>query len=329
MSTVTIPSGAAGAGAAATAVIAEPRARRINQWLRTSPGKVTVWALVFLWTIPTFGLLVSSFRPENKIKATGWWTFFKPGDYQLTIKNYTDVLNAKTSNGDMGKYFLNSIKIVIPGTLLPILIAALAAYAFSWMRFKGRDWLFIVVVGLLVVPLQMALIPLLRLFTTGIHIGSTTVFPAIAGSDSFDFLKSNPVQAWIAHACFAMPLAIFLLKNFISSLPSELIEAARVDGAGHLRIFWKIIIPLSVPALASLAIFQFLWVWNDYLVGYVFAGGNNAPLTVRLVDLAGSRGEDWQRLTAAAFITMVVPLAVFASLQRFFVRGLVTGAVKG
>lgn len=299
----------------------------LSKGLGTTFGKVMVWALVILWTIPTFGLFITSFRPEDQIKTTGWWTFFK--NPEVTWQNYSDVLNAKSSGGQMSKYFWNSVQISIPGTILPILFAALAAYAFSWMKFKGRDWLFIGVVGLMVVPLQMALIPLLRLFTTGVHIGSVTVFPAIAGESSFQFLKDAPVTTWIAHACFAMPLAIFLLKNFISSLPGELIEAARVDGAGHLTIFWKIIIPLSVPALASLAIFQFLWVWNDYLVGYVFAGGQKGPMTVKLVELAGSKGNEWQRLTAAAFVTMVVPLAVFFSLQRFFVRGLVTGAVKG
>ncbi len=299
----------------------------LSKALGTKPGKIAVWLIVLLWTVPTFGLFISSFRPEKQIKTTGWWTFFS--DWDTTWKNYSDILNSESATGQMSKYFWNSVQITIPGTILPIVIAALAAYAFSWMKFKGRDWLFIGVVGLMVVPLQMSLIPLLRFFTTGIHIGSTTIVPAIAGKGSWDFLQNSPTTTWIAHTCFAMPLAIFLLKNFISALPSELIEAARVDGAGHLRIFWKIIIPLSVPALASLAIFQFLWVWNDYLVGYVFAGGTNGPMTVRLVDLAGSRGNEWQRLTAAAFVTMVVPLGVFAALQRFFVRGLVTGAVKG
>jgi alpha-glucoside transport system permease protein len=327
MTSVTIPSPAAGAGTAGAVAITEPRSRRITKWLGSAGGKITVWTIVVLWTIPTFGLLITSFRPEVKIKTTGWWTFFN-GDYEVTLKNYKDVLKSGSANGGFSDFFLNSVKIAIPGTILPILVAALAAYAFSWMKFKGRDTLFIVVVALLVVPLQMALIPLLRLFTTGVHLGHVTLFPAIAGDGSWSFLRDNPVQAWIAHACFAMPLAIFLLKNFISAMPSELIEAARVDGAGHLRIFYKIIIPLAVPALASLAIFQFLWVWNDYLVGYVFAG-NTPPLPVKLVDIAGSRGEEWQRLTAAAFVTMLVPLIVFFSLQRFFVRGLVTGAVKG
>lgn len=305
----------------------EPVGRTLSNAFGTRAGKITVWVIVVLWTIPTFGLFVTSFRPEAKIKTTGWWMFFK--DPEVTWQNYSEVLAARSSGSQMSTYFLNSLQITIPGTILPITIAALAAYAFSWMHFKGRDWIFIGVVGLLVVPLQMALIPLLRFFTTGISLGNFTIFPAIAGKNSFDILRDSPATTWIAHSAFAMPLAIFLLKNFISSLPSELIEAARVDGAGHLTIFWRIIIPLSVPALASLAIFQFLWVWNDYLVGYVFAGGQRGPMTVKLVELAGSRGNEWQRLTAAAFVTMVVPLGVFAALQRFFVRGLVTGAVKG
>ena len=293
---------------------------RLSAALSSTLGKIVVWSLVLLWTIPTFGLLVSSFRPEASIKTTGWWTIFTNPEF--TLDNYNEVLRPESSGGQMGKYFLNSVKIAIPGTIIPITIAALAAYAFSWMKFKGRDWLFIGVVGLMVVPLQMALVPLQRLFTGGAHIGSVTIFPDLD-------LQNSIVTVWIAHACFAIPLATFLLKNFISGLPGELVEAARVDGAGHLTIFWKIIIPLSVPALASLAIFQFLWVWNDYLVGYVFAGGQNGPMTVRLVELVGSRGNEWQRLTAAAFVTMVVPLIVFFSLQRYFVRGLIAGAVKG
>ena len=293
---------------------------RLNKALGSTIGKIAVWTLVVLWTIPTFGLFISSFRPEDDIKSTGWWTFFT--DPNFTLANYEDVLKAESSGGQMGTYFLNSVKIAIPGTIIPIIIAALAAYAFSWMKFKGRDWLFIMVVGLMVVPLQMALVPLLSLLNRGAHIGPVPIFPDLN-------LNNSVVAVWIAHACFAMPLAVFLLKNFISALPGELIEAARVDGAGHLTIFWKIIIPLSVPALASLAIFQFLWVWNDYLVGYVFAGGTNGPMTVKLVEQAGSKGNEWQRLTAAAFVTMIVPLIVFFSLQRYFVRGLIAGAVKG
>ena len=284
-------------------------------------SKVVVWLLVMLWTIPTFGLLLSSFRPELAIKTTGWWTFF--GDPQLTLQNYRDVLANRSSGGQMWPYFLNSLKITLPATIIPVVIASFAAYAFSWMKFKGRDWLFVLVVALMVVPLQMALIPLLRIFTTGARIGPIPIFPDLN-------LNNNVATIWIAHTCFALPLAIFLLRNFIGSLPGELMEAARVDGASHMTIFLRIVLPLSVPALASLVIFQFLWVWNDLLIGLVFGSGKaTAPMTARLAELSGDRGQDWQRLTSGAFVTMALPLAVFFSLQRFFVRGLLAGSVKG
>lgn len=297
-----------------------PLGTKVVASMTTGWGRFVVWTLVVLWTVPTLGLFVSSWRPEKDIKTTGWWTFF--ANPSLTLENYRDVLAARSAGGQMGTYFWNSVEIAIPSTIIPITIAALAAYAFSWMSFRGRDLLFTLVVGLMVVPLQMALIPLLRLFTSGAHIGSIPIFPDLN-------LNNSVVTVWIAHTCFGLPLAVFLLRNFIASLPRELIEAARVDGASHLRIFVSIIAPLSVPAFASLGIFQFLWTWNDYLVGYVFAGGKNGPMTVKLVELAGNRGNEWQRLTAAAFVTMVVPLLVFAGLQRYFVRGLIAGAVKG
>jgi alpha-glucoside transport system permease protein len=293
---------------------------KASQALSTTLGRITVWVLVVLWTIPVFGLLVSSFRPENKIKTTGWWTFFS--DPEVTLKNYTDVLST-SGDSRLSTYFFNSVTITIPATIIPIILASLAAYALTFMTFKGRDWLFIGIVGLLVVPIQLALIPLQQLFTGGAHIGSITIIPDVIPNASF-------YSIWIAHTCFGLPLAIFLMKNFIGTLPRELIEAARVDGAGHLTIFARVVVPLSVPALASLTIFQFLWVWNDLLVGLVFgAGAETAPMTARLADLAGSRGNEWQRLTSGAFITMIIPLIVFFSLQRFFVRGLVAGAVKG
>lgn len=297
-----------------------PVGTKVVASMSTPFGRVVVWLLVVFWTIPTLGLFVSSWRPEKEIKTTGWWTFF--ANPSVTIANYQDVLAARSAGGQMGTYFWNSVEIAIPSTIIPITIAALAAYAFSWMTFRGRDWIFTIVVGLMIVPLQMALIPLLRLFTSGAHIGSVTIFPDLN-------LNNSVVTVWIAHTCFGLPLAVFLLRNFISSLPRDLIEAARVDGASHLRIFVSVVMPLSVPAFASLGIFQFLWTWNDYLVGYVFAGGKNGPMTVKLVELAGNRGNEWQRLTAAAFVTMVIPLLVFASLQRYFVRGLIAGAVKG
>ncbi len=205
-------------------------------------------------------------------------------------------------------------------------LLALAAYALCWMEFKGRDWVFVGVVALMVVPIQLAMVPLLSLINQGAHLtiaGHTFTIFKIPG------VQGSVVSVWIAHTCFALPLAIFLLKNFVQALPRDLIEAARIDGASHLVIFTKVVLPLAVPALASLAIFQFLWVWNDFLVATVFGPIDLKPLTWKLNDLVGTKGTEWQRLTAGAFISMIVPLGVFFSLQRFFVRGLTAGAVKG
>jgi alpha-glucoside transport system permease protein len=278
-------------------------------------GSAVAIIIAIAWTLPTFGLFISSFRPEDAIKTTGWWTFFR--NPELTLENYNEVLFGSSSNGQLAGFFVNSLMIVIPSVVLPVTLAALAAYAFAWMRFPGRDWLFVFVFALQIVPLQMALIPLLRIFS----------------SDGFDpILEYVPyLSLWLAHTAFALPLAVFLLHNFISEVPGELIEAARVDGAGHVTIFRRIMLPLLVPAIASLVIFQFLWVWNDLLIGLTFAGGTDevAPITVRLAELAGTRGNEWQRLTAGAFVSLVVPLVVFLSLQRYFVRGLLAGSVKG
>ncbi len=290
-----------------------PISTKVADSISRGPGKYAVWLIALVWTIPTFGLLVTSFRPEDDIKSTGWWVWFTEPT-NVTTDNYTTVLSDKVGGLPFSDFFWNTVRIVIPASIFPLVIAAFAAYAFSWMKFKGRDTLFVIVVALLVVPLQMCLIPLLRFF-------SSSFFP--------DALSGVP-SIWIAHAIFAMPLAIFLLKNFIGSLPSEVIEAARVDGATHMTIFMRIVLPLSVPALASLAIFQFLWVWNDLLVAKVFGGGaRNQPMTYALVDMVGNKGNEWQLLTAGAFIAMVVPLIVFMSLQRYFVRGLMAGSVKG
>lgn len=290
-----------------------PLMTKVAQATSTGPGKYIVWLIAAFWTIPTLGLLISSFRPEDDIKSTGWWTWFtEPGN--VTFENYTTVLQDKVGGRPFSDFFWNTVQIAIPGAIIPITIAAFAAYALSWMNFKGRDALSVFIVALMVVPLQMCLIPLLRFF-------SSDLFP-----EALDGVPS----IWIAHAIFGMPLAIFLLKNFIGSLPREVIEAARVDGASHMSIFVRIVMPLSVPALASLAIFQFLWVWNDYLVAKVFGGGAaNQPMTWALIDMVGNRGNEWQLLTAGAFIAMVVPLIVFLSLQRYFVRGLLAGSVKG
>lgn len=263
-----------------------------------------------VWILPTLGLLVSSVRPAHDVAATGWWTVLRnPFDLtQYTLQNYREVLGA----AGMGRAFVNSLIITIPATLLTIGIAAFAAFAFAWFQFPGRDALFLVVVGLLVVPLQMTLIPILRLYS---RLGLAGTFVGI----------------WLAHVGYGLPFAIYLLRNFFGSLPPDLFESAFIDGASPLTAFFRLALPLSVPALASLGIFQFLWVWNDLLVGLIYLGGSPlvAPLTVRLSTLVGSYGQSWHLLTAAAFVSMAVPMAVFFALQRYFVRGILAGAVKG
>ena len=347
--------------------------------------------LILIWTIPTLGLFISSFRNRDSIQNSGWWNVFphrtyetvatltpaemgldptgpmvvegvettfeeirKTGvtaedgtfyrwvgnrrlgrieqqeqkwavDWSFTLDNYRQVLSGKsfeykrpdgsiqTIPGDnFVSAFLNSLAVAVPATVIPILVAAFAAYGFAWMRFPGRRLLFIMVVALLVVPLQVALVPILR---------------------DFNMLKINGtfLAMWMAHTGFGLPLATYLLFNYISQLPRETLESAFIDGASHFTVFRKLILPLSVPALASFAIFQFLWVWNDYLVAIIFLGGSpeTKVITQRLADIVGSRGSDWHLLTAGAFLTMLLPMIVFFSLQRFFVRGLLAGSVKG
>jgi alpha-glucoside transport system permease protein len=284
--------------------------------------RIAVLIIVVLWLIPAAGVLITSFRPESLVDTKGWWTVLAaPFDAaQWTLENYRLALET----GGFGSAFLNSLAVTIPATVIPITIAAFAAYAFSWMEFRGRYLMFIIVVGLLVVPLQMALIPVLRLYSQGAIVGGRYLFPDLDLNGTF-------LGIWLAHTAFGLPLAIYLLRNYIGSLPSSIIESARIDGADHFTIFWRLIIPLSVPALAAFAIFQFLWVWNDLLVAYVFLGGTRETrvLTIALAGLVGQRGENWHLLTAAAFISMALPLLVFFSMQKYFVRGLTAGAVKG
>ena len=284
--------------------------------------RITITVVVLLWMIPTLGVLITSFRPEAAADSTGWWTalpnLFDASEW--TLENYRLALD----QGGMANSFLNSLAVTVPATVIPITIAAFAAYAFSWMNFRARHLMFVLVVGLMVVPLQMALIPILRLFAQGGVLGPFQLFPDLDLNGTF-------LGMWLAHTAFGLPLATYLLRNYIGSLPSSIIESAKIDGADHFTIFWRLIVPLSVPALAAFAIFQFLWVWNDLLIAYVFLGGTEETrvLTVSLANLVGSRGENWHLLTAAAFISMSLPLAVFFSLQKYFVRGLTAGSVKG
>jgi alpha-glucoside transport system permease protein len=284
--------------------------------------RITILLVVLLWLIPAVGVLITSFRPEALSDRTGWWTAlghpFRSGEW--TLQNYREALDS----GGFKSAFLNSLAVAIPSTIIPITIAAFAAYAFSWMQFRGRHLMFVLVVGLMVVPLQMALIPILRLYTEGATLGGVPIFPDLDLNGSF-------LGIWLAHTAFGLPLATYLLRNYIGALPSSIIESAKMDGADHFTIFWRLIVPLSVPALAAFAIFQFLWVWNDLLVAYVFLGGtrDTRVITIALANLVGSHGENWHLLTSAAFISMALPLAVFFSLQRYFVRGLTAGSVKG
>jgi alpha-glucoside transport system permease protein len=311
--------------------IAEPLPAETTPVRSPAPGekrgagwfvRIAVFVIVILWIIPTLGVLITSFRPEALIDTSGWWTVFADPlrDAGWTLENYRLALD----QGGLGNAFLNSLAVALPATVIPIAIAAFAAYAFSWMEFRGRYVMFVTVVALLVVPLQMALIPILRLYNNGAIVAGRYVFPDLDLVGTF-------LGVWLAHTAFGLPLAIYLIRNYIGSLPSSIIESAKIDGADHFTIFWRLIIPLSVPALAAFAIFQFLWVWNDLLVAYVFLGGTqqNRVLTIALANLVGARGENWHLLTAAAFISMALPLIVFFSLQKYFVRGLTAGAVKG
>jgi len=298
----------------------------------SSPWAVIVVVIItVIWTIPTVGLLVTSFRPAADAQNTGWWTFFR--NPAVTFSNYAEVITGGTTMGTgIMPYFFNSFAIAVPAAIFPLVLASMAAYAIAWVPFKGSTWIFFGIFALQVVPLQMALLPLLQMFNLGWSIGDIPIFPDLnkPGSQQ-SLLAGTYIPLWIAHTMFALPLAIFLLHNFMAQLPRDLMEAARVDGAGHFLIFRKIVLPLSIPAIASFAIFQFLWVWNDLLVAITFAGGTPdvAPITSYLATIKGSYGAQLHLITAGAFIAIIVPLIVFFSLQRFFVRGLLAGSVKG
>jgi alpha-glucoside transport system permease protein len=291
-------------------------ARKLKAQLRAQDAKTKLsspWAsgvaiiLAILWSIPTLGLFITSFRPVEDLRDTGWWNWFT--NFHVTLDNYEGALS--TTNGGLGGFFLNTFVITIPAVVIPISLALLAAYAFAWIPFKGRNILFVAVFALQIVPIQVTLIPL------------QTIFVSLDLQNSF-----WPV--WISHTIFGLPLAIFLLHNFMTEIPRSIIEAARVDGAGHVKIFFVVLMPLLIPAIAAFAIFQFLWVWNDLLVALVFAPSPNLkPLTAAVAELSGTKGTQWELLSSGAFISIIVPLIVFLSLQRYFVRGLLAGGVKG
>jgi alpha-glucoside transport system permease protein len=264
------------------------------------------------WLVPAVGLLIASFRPAAATNASGWWTAILP-PWEFTLDNYAYVLD----RGGIWGSFLNSLYITIPATVLVTMVAGFAAYAFAWMRFPGRNVIFMVLVGLLVVPIQVTLIPVLSLFRDAEILGYQ--------------LSGSFLVVWLAHTGYGLPFAVYLLRNYIGGLPKDVFEAAEIDGADHATVFFRLVVPMSVPALASLIIFQFLWVWNDLLIALVFLGPvpSNHPLPVTLANLTTNFGGNWQFVTAAAFVSMAIPIAVFFGLQRFFVRGITGGSVKG
>ncbi len=277
------------------------------------PVRIVLGVLCTLWMIPVLGLLVNSFRPRDEQLGSGWWSVIaNPLDLtKWTLSNYKNVILTQDGGVNMGSAFVNSLVVALPATVIPILVACFAAYAFTFMQWRGRDIVFIVIVGLLVIPNQVALVPLLKLYG---QLGINQTFLAV----------------WLAHIGFGMPLAVYIFRNYMSTLPMALIESAKIDGASHFTTFWRLIIPMSTPAIASFAIFQFLWVWNDLLVALLFLGrGDNTVVTVALQGLQGQTGQGRELIPSAAFVAIIIPIIVFLSLQRFFIRGMTSGAVKG
>jgi len=265
-----------------------------------------------LWLLPTVGLFITSLRAKGDAQTSGWWdVFLNPLSQNWDLGSYTQVL----TENKLATSFISSMAVTIPATILPLLFAAYAAFGFTFLSFKGREFFFSVIIGLLVVPLQGALVPVLKMFIS---------FTDKTGIE----ISGQYAAAWFVHSAFAMPLAIYILRNYMMTIPNTLIEAARVDGASNFTIFWRLVLPISVPALASFAIFQFLWVWNDYLIAFVFVGNERPVLTYTLLAMLGQYGEGWQAVAAGSFISLSVPLLVFFSLQRYFIRGLTAGAVK-
>jgi alpha-glucoside transport system permease protein len=297
------------------------------------PGSsLVLLGLVVVWLIPTVGLLITAFRSKDDAYSSGWWTaLFSPFNQHWTIQPFSDALSA----ANMVPSFIATAAVAVPATVLPIMFAAFAAYGFTFLQFKGKEFWFSIIIGLMVVPMQAALVPVLQLFVGfdswigDMQMNSPEMFRWIPFWDENypGHITGEYPAGWIVHSAFAMPLAVYILRNYMMTLPNALIEAARVDGASYYQIFWRLVIPMSVPALASFAIFQFLWVWNDYLVAFVFVG-NHPVLTYTLLSMLGQYSQGWQIVAAGSFFTLIVPVVVFFGLQRFFVRGLTAGSVK-
>jgi len=289
-----------------------------------------LWILVVIWTFPSFSLFVNSFRGRADQRNTGFWNVVTNPD-TLTLDNYRTTLVEEGST-NLFDSVISSFAIAIPATIIPIAFAAFAAYGFAWIDFKGRNWLFIATISLLAVPLQVALIPLLQTYIGGAHVTLPFTDRVITLLPDLNLNTRGGISVWLTHTGFAMPFSIFLLHNYMTELPKEVFESARLDGASHFTIFWRLVLPLSVPALAAFAIFQFLWTWNDFLIAVTMLSGGNPvdlPTTVAIANLAGDFGRSEHLLTAGAFIQAFFPLVVFFSLQRYFVRGLLAGSVKG
>jgi alpha-glucoside transport system permease protein len=289
----------------AVPIRAQTRSERLVRLLTRTPLHIALVGIALLWLVPTVGLALTSFRKPPAIASSGWWHSLTQWDW--TLHNYDSVITAT----GMGHAWVNSVIITVPATILPLTLGALAAFGFAWVPFPFRDTLFLLIVALMIVPIQTSLVPLLKLFANHGH------------------LNQHYYGIWLAHTAFGLPLAVFLLRNFFVTLPKDLIEAARIDGASNLAIFRRIVVPLSVPALASFAIFQFLWVWNDLLMALIFVSDpSKQPMTVRIPYLLSTYGQEYNLLAAAAFLLMILPLVVFFSLQRYFVQGLLAGSVK-
>jgi alpha-glucoside transport system permease protein len=289
----------------AVPIRAQTRSERLVRMVSRTPLHLALVGIAVVWLVPTVGLALTSFRKPPAIASSGWWHSLTQWDW--TLHNYDSVITAT----GMGRAWVNSVIITVPATLLPLTLGALAAFGFAWVPFPFRDTLFLLIVALMIVPIQTSLVPLLKLFANNGH------------------LNNHFYGIWLAHTAFGLPLAVFLLRNFFVTLPKDLIEAARIDGASNLAIFRRIVVPLSVPALASFAIFQFLWVWNDLLMALIFVSDpSKQPMTVRIPYLLSTYGQEYNLLAAAAFLLMALPLVVFFALQRYFVQGLLAGSVK-